>query len=322
MSQRKVSIVFLVGVGRSGTTLLSRLLDLEPGYRAVGELRYLTAPSSFTQPCGCGVPQGDCAQWQPVLDLLDDPARAEAWRTAIFASQSDQLSALAVPTKPDAGLKRALETVREVYETIAADGAVLVDESKNPWMGYLLAMQPWADVRFVELVRPPTDVVKSRSSMKNYQRATPPEVVGKLWLRTCLTTAAMRRRTSAPWLRIAYSELVNEPHRVLEQILGRPPQGLRREGDEWVFDAVPAHIFRSNSDKLRRGRDTVRPATTPPAPLSSGAGRWERLADGYWHRYLKGRVAVSRRWSPARAATPRARASHESLSADPSSVGR
>ncbi len=311
MSRTRVSIVFLVGMGRSGTTLLSRLLDLEPGYRAVGELRYLADPASYQAPCGCGAPQAECAEWKPVADLMADPAKARDWRYAIFAPQRDQLTGLAAPSRPSAGLERALESVRLVYETLARDGSVLVDESKTPWMGYLLSMQPWAEVRFVELVRAPTDVIRSRSTAKGYQPPTPSEVVGKQWLRTCMTTALLRRRTSAPWLRISYSDLVNEPQKVLTQILGHEPQGLRREDGEWVFEAVPTHIFRSNSDKLRRGRDTVRPSTGRPAPLSPEAGRWARLADRYWRRFMAGRVAVARNWSPAVALMPRVAAEHD-----------
>lgn len=294
-----VSIVYLVGVGRSGTTLLSRLLDLEPGYRAVGEVRGVGDAVSLERLCGCGVPQQSCPLWQPVIDRLRDPQHLQGWTAAAFASQRDQLNAFLRPTHAREWDSAALVELRTVYEHLGADGDVLVDESKNPWLGYLLSQQPWADVRFIELLRPPTDVLTSMGTAKGYQPVTPREAAGKHWLRTVLTCDLMRRRTAAPWLRLPYRDLVNEPEATLTRILGEAPRGLRRDGDQWTFESPSAHILRSNSDKLRRGRDTIRPMRGAPSAPTADAGRWERLADRYANRWLKDRLPVVRSWSPA-----------------------
>src|SRR4051794_19375101 len=133
---------------------------------------------------------------------MQDAQRRQAWRDAVLAGQREQIQGLFVPNRPTKRLARALEELRAVYELMAGDGDVVVDESKNPWLGYLLSTQPWADVRFIELVRPPGDVIKSRSAVKNYQGITPREVAGKHWFRTCVTTEVLRRRIRSPWLRL------------------------------------------------------------------------------------------------------------------------
>lgn len=298
LSTDKVKILFLVGMGRSGTTLLSRLLDGEHGYRAVGELRYLADPLLHEVPCGCGVDQFRCESWRPLLSRLAEPERRAAWRRVVFAPQHVQLAALLAPGASTGRLQASCDVLRDTYQALAAHHQVVVDESKTPWFGYLLAIQPWTDVRFVELMRPPADVIRSRTSAKNYQLTTPREYTARLWLRTWLTNVVVRARTDAPWLRIAYRDLVDEPGETLREILGHPPQNLHREQREWVFESRPTHIFRSNSDKLRRGRDTVRPAP-PASPSLPGAGPWERLAGGVWEHWLRHRVRLVRRWTPA-----------------------
>ena len=296
-----VTIVYVVGIGRSGTTLLSRLLDLEPGYRAVGEVRGLTHNSDLLaeRPCGCGAPHFECEFWKSARRRLDEPRSRAAWEAAVWPAKRDQLAGFASPSSPGVRLADSVPELRAVYDSLGAGGATVVDESKNPWLGYLLWTQPWADVRFVELVRPPGDVLRSWSSTKGYQKITPREVVAKHWLRAHTTTALLRRRTRAPWLRLPYAQLVNEPERTLSQILRRPPTGIARVDGEWVFDSPSAHIWQSNSDKLRRGRDVIRPQRTPPAGLAADAGPWERAAHRYWQAWLSRRTSVSQNWSPA-----------------------
>jgi hypothetical protein len=291
----RISILYLTGMGRSGTTLLSRLLDLERGYRAVGEVRTLT--DGRRVPCGCGAPQVECDFWQPILGQVAAPEANQAWETAMRTPQLDQMKAFFRPDSMSRPTRQASELLHAVYGALAEGGNTVVDESKTPWIGYLLASQPWADVRFVELVRHPSDIIRSRMKAKNYQDTTPREVVAKYWLRTCLTNQAMRRRVSQPWYRVPFTDLANQPQGVLETILGRPAEGLFLQDGVWSFESPVTHIFRSNSDKLRRGPDAVRPVSEVPT-ISPSAGPWEKLANRYWDAWLANRVTVRQRWTP------------------------
>src|SRR5215210_6485081 len=56
------------GASRSGSTLLSMLLDCLPGVVAVGELRYLWSRGlRQNMLCGCGMPFRECDFWRAVL---------------------------------------------------------------------------------------------------------------------------------------------------------------------------------------------------------------------------------------------------------------
>jgi hypothetical protein len=292
----KVPILFLVGSGRSGTTLLSRLLDGEAGLLAVGETRYLGEARRWTESCGCGRPHAECPLWGPLIADWSEPGRLAAWQAAAIAGQADQLAAWIAPRKPLPALRGGLPVLRDVYERLASRGDVVVDESKTPWLGYLLAEQPWADVRFVELVRDPRDVVTSWQQAKSYLDYTPREVAAQHWLRTCVTAEMIRKRTGNPWLRLPFAELANDPSTALTRVLRRAPEGLQHTEGSWSFDARSNHIYLSNPDKLRRGVETIRPTATRPAAILEQQGRWERLALRYWDRWLVSRTYVTKRW--------------------------
>ena len=292
-----VSLLYLVGAGRSGTTLLSRLLALQEGYRAVGEVRDITDRARHALPCGCGVSHATCPFWAPVLEYLSPARTAQAWNDAVLAGQADQIRAFARPSGDAPALRRAQPVLRSVYEALSDGADVVVDESKTPWFGYLLAVQPWADVRFVEVVRPPLEVLASAQKRKDYVPATDRELAARQWLRSCVTAAVVRRRLPNPWLRLSLSTLADRPVEALQRILGRPPDGLHSAGKlGWEFESPVEHIFHSNPDKLRRGLDIVQPVDrtrTDPVP---GAGPWERLATRYWDSWLRDRVSLARSW--------------------------
>ena len=290
--QDQLSIIYLVGAGRSGTTLLSRLLELQDGFRAVGEPRYLGDASSWPLSCGCGQPHETCEVWGPLIARWADPERLRAWEAANRSRQLAQLSGFIAPSKPLPEVRHGLEEVRRVYSALAAGGATLVDESKTPWLGFLLAQQSWADVRFVELVRHPSEVLGAKARVKEYQPETPREVAAKHWLRTCVTANAIRMRTGRPWFRTSYQRLANEPGQVLNDILLHRPQGM----DGAAFTAGENHIYLSNADKLRRGADAVRPISSPTPAPEPDAGRWEKMCLQYWNRWLEGRTELRRGW--------------------------
>src|SRR5205085_9040571 len=62
-------VVFLAGLGRSGTTLLERALAELPGVQALGEVNHLWRRSLVDDElCGCGEPFSRCPHWRAVGD--------------------------------------------------------------------------------------------------------------------------------------------------------------------------------------------------------------------------------------------------------------
>src|SRR5881396_2114452 len=83
-----VRVLYVMGHGWSGSTILGNLLGELEGFFHAGELRRLwgeALPSGA--PCGCGVPIGACPVWSKVLahPLVKSLDRAEIdrWHRAV-----------------------------------------------------------------------------------------------------------------------------------------------------------------------------------------------------------------------------------------------
>src|SRR5262245_21456879 len=64
---RSMKVLYIVGVGRSGSTLLERMLGAVPGSVNAGELNAIfSRVATEDQRCGCGEPFSACPFWTAV----------------------------------------------------------------------------------------------------------------------------------------------------------------------------------------------------------------------------------------------------------------
>jgi hypothetical protein len=247
-------IIFIGGSGRSGSTLLDRLIGQLPGKASVGEVRDLwRAGVQENRLCGCGTAFHDCPFWARVGDAAFggwdavDPLEADrligtfGYRDVVQRSRDRVLAA-----------ERAT-LLRRLYRgiSVAADGAVVIDSSKSPPYGVLLASTFPDQVSVVHLVRDPRGVAFSWG--KHVQRPdTPgrdvemhrlsPPAVAARWLAHNAVMEALARRVPAS--RVRYEALMERPRVELARILreiGRPPAD-----DELDFLAGGAARLRAN----------------------------------------------------------------------------
>lgn len=139
-NQAQFNLLFLLGLGRSGSTLLGRLLSNHSDVVDVGELlrleRMMDHPSTN---CWCGLPANTCPDWNRYLQGIPDKVKRnyKKWTPAL------------------------LNHVRE-----NAGAKVLVDVSKT--RAYRLA-KDWKDpkVGFVLLLRDPRGIFRSHVAERN-----------------------------------------------------------------------------------------------------------------------------------------------------------
>lgn len=160
----RLVVVYVLGVGRSGSTVIERVLGGFPGFCNVGELVELfrqIAPKD--ERCGCGEQFSACPLWQAVgrRGFADwDPAlvRQNAQLQHAVARQrylphvlQPRLASSAFRKR----LKQYLDLQYTTYTTVAEESGadVLVDASKA--IAPLLAMRldPRIDLRVLHLVR-------------------------------------------------------------------------------------------------------------------------------------------------------------------------
>lgn len=289
-----MTVVYIAGLGRSGSTLLARLLGQVPGWVAVGELHNVWrtgAPDgSRGELCGCGRSFAECDFWRGVLAAgLGAGTAAEAAALASRVARIRHLPWLAGPWRP-AGFERRLAVyaaiVRDLYAAAAAAGGAqtVVDSSKDLGPLWMLTRMPGLRVVVLHLVRDPRGVAWSWR-----RRLRRPEFVGRdvlmpswgpaetawRWTYSNLLAEAAGRRHAA-YRRLRYEDLVADPRSTLAALVhgvggdgGAVPPF---DGDEALLDRE-THLLAGNPMRFRTGRLSVRADDSWRRELSAAA-RW------------------------------------------------
>lgn len=257
MTETKPPTILLIGgTGRSGSTLLDRLLGELPGFVAVGELRYTWSEAlADNRYCGCGARFLDCPFWSEVgrrafggWDQID-PREAVALERSIARHRHIPLLAMgdAAPAR-HAGLRdRYLAMLGLMYAAIRdVSGAdVIIDSTKDAAHAHVLRRMPGADFRVLHLVRDSRGVAWSwakvvRSDPDHYMRRFSPPVTALRWVASNLMVESLGW-FGVPRLLLRYETLVARPQAALAaaaSFAGRPvdPEALAfvREGGAWL----------------------------------------------------------------------------------------
>jgi hypothetical protein len=165
----RTTVVYLGGFGRSGSTLVERMLGAVHGWVNVGELVDLArSVARSDELCGCGAPFSTCPVWtevgeiafggwtEDVLDGLTSLQRAAARQRHLPRLLGSRLPASAALTDLRAAYTRIYQAVAEVTHA-----EVVVDASKGPALGQALAGAPGIDLRMLNVVRDPRAVAWS-----------------------------------------------------------------------------------------------------------------------------------------------------------------
>ena len=170
-TSRPVKVVYIAGIGRSGSTLLARALGGADGLTAAGEaMHFFGRGLTNNELCGCGRPVRDCPLWGRVADRLTDSgsplptSRIERLRHRI--TEGRHLPALFSPVRTpafEAKLEAYREQLSRLYAEIrrASDARVIVDSSKNAGYARILGDAPGVELHLVHLVRDSRGVAHS-----------------------------------------------------------------------------------------------------------------------------------------------------------------
>ncbi|MEN3307960.1 MAG: hypothetical protein V7603_4162 [Micromonosporaceae bacterium] len=151
-------VVYVLGRGRSGSTVLAQALGAFDGFFNAGEVRYLWDPVlTHGTRCACGRPAPDCPVWSPVLAALSWVDRAEVARWQRAVVREARLPRLLRAGAPWPALERYRAVMARVYAAIAeVTGChTVVDSSKRPSYALVVRRLAGCDPYFVHLVRDP-----------------------------------------------------------------------------------------------------------------------------------------------------------------------
>jgi hypothetical protein len=245
-SSAQVHVIFVVCKGRSGSTLLDRLLGGAYDAFSCGELDrfWVMATSGDAERCSCGSTLAACPVWSRVAH---HPA---------VASALDR-------RRRDGPAKVTCSEVAALYEAITAEtgSMTLVDSSKSIKALLRAARHPGLTVSAVHLVRDPRAVAYSWSRAKPLADR-PDETMQRrgivdsaiTWLAKNAAIEAVLPFASQRSLRIRYEDLAVDPQATLDRV-NRALFGV--EAEPTHRDAAN-HQIAGNPSRFTKGVPTVR----------------------------------------------------------------
>lgn len=272
------TVLYLGGAGRSGSTLLERLLGAVPGVANLGEVVHLpTRALVGGETCGCGEPLAACPFWGPVgIEAFGgwDRVDGAAWQALQHrVDRNRHLPSLAVPAS--ARFRRDLaehaDKLDRLYRaTAAVSGAsVLVDSSKHASTAFALRHQRAVDVVVVHLVRDPRGVAYSWTREVARPEAgdgalmptyTPASAAG--WWDAFNAMLTVLRATGTPVTRLRYEDLLADPADALARLLGPTGLALDAGWDDFLTpDGAtlgPSHSIAGNPMRFSTGTIPLR----------------------------------------------------------------
>jgi hypothetical protein len=270
-------VLYLGGLGRSGTTVLERVLGELPGTCSVGELVHLWQRGVLDdETCGCGEPFSRCPFWSEVGRRAFggwDPglaARMEELRPRVDRTRF--IPGLIAPRllgSHRAELREYTSTFVRLYRAIseAAGGAVVIDSSKHSSLAYCLRTESGIDLRVVHVVRDSRGVAYSWTKEVRRPEAGEdalmtrysPSRSSALWVGHNLFFGLLGRLGTRTRL-LRYEDFVAEPRAVLTELadFADVPVGDLDFLSESSVLLSPSHTVAGNPMRFRTGPTALR----------------------------------------------------------------
>ncbi len=230
MASVGVKVLYIIGRGRGGSTILGNVLGELDGFFSAGEVRTLWDPVvSSGGRCGCGEQAAACEVWSRVIEGVD---AQEASRLQKEVVRERNLMRIMRHRKgaDHPALDAFAEVMGEVYRKLASatSSRVIVDSSKRPSYGAFLRFVPGISVRYVHLVRDPRASAHSWKQ-RRHESATPGAEVtqrGALdstlrWDLLNLEAEVLRGSESdTTFVRLRYEDFVKDPRAAVMRLAG------------------------------------------------------------------------------------------------------
>jgi UDP-N-acetylglucosamine transferase subunit ALG13 len=240
----RIPVLYVGGMGRSGTTLLERMLGEVSGFHPVGEMVFLWERGLGEDTlCGCGRPFRECGFWRAVgEEAFGSWSAVDVDAVVALRHEVDRQRNIPLMLAPGLfpGNGRSLRELRDVlaplYRAVhTVSGArVVVDSSKHASYAFVVRGVPGVSLRAVHVVRDSRGVAYSLTKRvrrpdvvaeERYMNTWPPAVTSLHWL-AHNGGLDLLAATGTPSRLVRYESLVRRPREELARILelaGRRP---------------------------------------------------------------------------------------------------
>lgn len=295
MTEPNPKVIYVAGAGRSGSTLLERILARLPGVQPMGEVLHMWQRGVLeNQLCGCGEPFRECEFWSQIgqtafggWDQLDVARVLELKQTWDRMRRVPRLLWAPDGSAAAIQIREYGSYYRRMYQAAAAvsGASVVIDSSKQPSLPVVLSRAHDTDISVLHLIRDSRgvayswtqrvarpEIVASSVDMPRYR----PSVMALKWDLHNLAGPVSRKAGMEVWT-VRYEDIMRDPEITVDLL-------ARRLGV-----AMPADL----AQELRAGRVILhRDHTAAGNPMRFKVGEVELRVDERWRESMP---ALSRR---------------------------
>jgi hypothetical protein len=274
-SSGPVPVLLIASAGRSGSTLLDRIIGMQKGFCSVGELRFIWERSfGENQLCGCGLPFQECTFWREVSHKVFglEAAQVDATTAIRLRKSLDEMKYAPwliqshSPGHYKSDLRVYCELLEQLYDAIrqASGARVIVDSSGDATHGLILSRLSSIELHVVHLVRDSRAVAFSwkrtrrRPEIHWTSEDMPieqPRASAKRWMEQNLVAELLSRR-AASYCRLRYEDFAADPNAALSRALA--PYEWIASQPQWTEDMEvvlePTHTVSGNPMRFKQGR--------------------------------------------------------------------
>lgn len=276
---KPVPVLYIGGIGRSGTTVFELSLGADDRVVALGEVIHLWQRSLVDdEPCGCGDAFSRCVFWQDVGRVAFagwdkvDAARVIALKKRIDRTVRTPQLALGLGSGQwRSDVEEYASYYSRIYHAAAhvSGRQVIVDSSKQASLPYVLHYAKGVDLRVLHCVRDSRAVAYSwtktvrrpeaQTSAGALMTRYSPGVLAVKWVQHNLVIDALRL-LRVPSTRLRYEDWAKDPLEALRRALslaGLSPQ-LSDRVDTSGVDLPITHTCSGNPMRFTQGRVDIR----------------------------------------------------------------
>ncbi|MBF0622380.1 MAG: sulfotransferase [Magnetococcales bacterium] len=276
MSDTKLKIIYVAGAGRSGTTIVDRVLGAINGVTSFNEVYRLWEEGfSSNNMCACGAHFRQCQFWNEVIkesfgtdiDSVDIEAITKLHHTFDHSRHVPKLLRGKMDAEDQAALMQYSERLKALYAAMIRHSGteICVDSSKVPSRPLLLNNMEGVQVNVLHIIRDPRAVVYAWNK-KKFNPATGEylkknETSGSIsaWLaRNILSKKIMKQ---IPGVTIRYEDFALQPRATIQRVIDELPllNGLDNPFvTENSIDLPKLHSIGGNPHRFKSGMTDIR----------------------------------------------------------------
>jgi len=160
---QKIQLIYILGMGHSGSTLLDLILDRHPDIESIGEIRFFKKFMENNMICSCQRKFKECPYWQEILDLYHQKRKGDSSPCDLGGKR--RLSTLDYIRNLKQPLDGRLYTREEIHmygmrnyhlfkSILESQGKKIILDSSKDWQRlYLLYASGLFDIKIIYLYR-------------------------------------------------------------------------------------------------------------------------------------------------------------------------